>query len=489
MALTELGFKTDIRLLQVNYYLYSNWTTAAGGPPPRPSFEDMIEKSEPHGRRWREEILPEVQELTNYFLYQDFDALSEAGLVDELKKLQETRVRAGQLHTLTMRPWSQIMELFVDTYQELTGKDDLSATRLLQGYDNKSVEAGTALWKLSRLVASNPSVRTEIDHLSEATAEEVLAALRDQPEAKAFIDALDSFLQEFGWRTDLLGLASPTWVEDPTIPLKQLQKYLELDDYDPEAERRRLASERDSAIKETMEGLDEQARLKLQTILDIAHDVNPVLADHNYYIDQRLTTAPRRLILAAGRRLVSIGSLDSPEDVFFLQLDELHSALLGESLDLKKSVLRRKQEMENWSRETPLASIGAEPPSDDPRRNDRMRGGHNFEADQPGLLLGNGASAGIVQGTARIFRTLKDVDRLNKGDVLVACTTMPPWTPLFAIASAIVVETGGILSHPAITAREYGLPAVLRVKDATTIIRDGQLLEVDGNKGRVRIIS
>ena len=145
LALTELGFKTDIRLIQVNYYLYSNWTTAAGGPPPRPSFEDMIEKSEPHGRRWREEILPEVQELTNYFLSQDFNALSEAGLVDELKKLQETRVRAGQLHTLTMRPWSQIMELFVDTYQELTGKDDLSATRLAVGNAVGNVEVGLAI--------------------------------------------------------------------------------------------------------------------------------------------------------------------------------------------------------------------------------------------------------------------------------------------------------------------------------------------------------
>ena len=84
--------------------------------------------------------------------------------------------------------------------------------------------------------------------------------------------------------------------------------------------------------------------------------------------------------------------------------------------------------------------------------------------------------------------SLHEVDRLRKGDILIARTTMPPWTPLFAVASAIVVETGGILSHAAITAREYGIPAVLGVKDATTIIRDGQLLEVDGSRGRVRIV-
>ena len=84
---------------------------------------------------------------------------------------------------------------------------------------------------------------------------------------------------------------------------------------------------------------------------------------------------------------------------------------------------------------------------------------------------------------------LKESNRLRKGDILVARTTMPPWTPLFAIASAIVVETGGILSHAAVTAREYGIPAVLGVNGATRHIRDGQLLEVDGNKGTVRLLT
>mgnify|MGYP001441451381 FL=1 len=84
---------------------------------------------------------------------------------------------------------------------------------------------------------------------------------------------------------------------------------------------------------------------------------------------------------------------------------------------------------------------------------------------------------------------LGEASRLKRGDVLVARTTLPPWTPLFALTSAIVVETGGILSHAAVTAREYGVPAVLGVTDATRLIRDGQLIEVDGAKGRVRILS
>ena len=83
---------------------------------------------------------------------------------------------------------------------------------------------------------------------------------------------------------------------------------------------------------------------------------------------------------------------------------------------------------------------------------------------------------------------LSQADRLKPGDVLVARTTMPAWTPLFGVASAIVVETGGVLSHAAVTAREYGIPAVLGVANATTAIRDGQLLEVSGSEGRIRIL-
>ena len=84
---------------------------------------------------------------------------------------------------------------------------------------------------------------------------------------------------------------------------------------------------------------------------------------------------------------------------------------------------------------------------------------------------------------------LSEAERVNKGDILIARTTMPPWTPLFAVANAIVVETGGILSHAAVTAREYGIPAVLGIANATRVIRDGQLIEVDGTNGTVRILT
>jgi pyruvate,water dikinase len=109
------------------------------------------------------------------------------------------------------------------------------------------------------------------------------------------------------------------------------------------------------------------------------------------------------------------------------------------------------------------------------------------EPQRDGVIKGIGASAGIVRGTARLVRTLDEVDRLSRGEILVTYATAPPWTPLFAIAAAVVTDTGGMLSHCAVVAREYGIPAVVGSKTATQRIADGALITVDGTAGTVRM--
>ena len=107
---------------------------------------------------------------------------------------------------------------------------------------------------------------------------------------------------------------------------------------------------------------------------------------------------------------------------------------------------------------------------------------------EPGVLEGSPGSPGVVRGPARVVRSLSEAAEIQQGEVLVAETTAPPWTPLFATAAAVVTDTGGILSHCAVVAREYGIPAVVGTGRATSLIRDGQLVEVDGDSGTVRII-
>ena len=117
----------------------------------------------------------------------------------------------------------------------------------------------------------------------------------------------------------------------------------------------------------------------------------------------------------------------------------------------------------------------------------RMRDWYGDPGTDSRIVKGVAASKGVVTATARVIMGLDDADRLQAGDVLVCSSTAPPWTPMFAIASAVVTDSGGILSHSAIAAREYGIPAVVGAQVATQRIPDGATVTVDGERGIVRI--
>ena len=137
-----------------------------------------------------------------------------------------------------------------------------------------------------------------------------------------------------------------------------------------------------------------------------------------------------------------------------------------------------------------LGTLPAGPPPDDPmtKAMGKFFGAPPQPPTEPGRLNGQAGSPGKVRGVARVIRSIDDAARLGRGEVLVAETTAPPWTPLFATAAAVVTDTGGILSHCAVVAREYGIPAVVGVGMATALIADGQTVEVDGDSGLVTIV-
>ena len=492
VGMIEHGEGGAFQSRRVNGYLFMYHRAGPKAPAP-PSPDERLAKLSGAGARWRDELLPEIQGLIDHYRVTDFDSLSDAALAHEIETLRERRVRAGVLHTLALRPWSQAMNLLVDTYKELTGGDGVQAARLVQGYGNKSVEAGHALWRLSQLAASLPELRARLARVDSKNAREVLRDIETDGAAASFVAALREFLDEFGWRSDLFELAEPSWAEDPTIALCQLRAYLQMEDYDPDGDLARLAAERETLVQETLAALKPAPRARLERVLAAVRDVVTLQEDHNFYIDQRLALLPRRLVVAAARRMVGQGWLTGEGDVFYLHAAELTAALERRDTDgLAALVQRRKDEMARWAAVTPPEFIGAPP---EPAKTAPAAGvtGESsagaMDGDGAVVLTGNGGSAGVARGPARILHTLSEADKLHPGDVLVARTTMPPWTPLFAVASAMVVEVGGVLSHPAVTAREYGLPAVLNVRDATNKIRDGQIVEVDGTRGRVRLLS
>ncbi len=200
------------------------------------------------------------------------------------------------------------------------------------------------------------------------------------------------------------------------------------------------------------------------------------------------------MILEFGNRFAKAGIIDDPEDVFMLTIDELRDTADSMSGDHRTAVAERRAEMEKFGAIRPPDNIGtppAAPPPDNPlmKAFGRFGGVPPAPSDDPSVINGNPCSPGKATGTAKVVMSLAEADKLEPGDVMVAPATMPAWTPLFASIAAVVTDAGGVLSHAGIVAREYNIPAVLGTNRATSTIKDGQQVEVDGDAGVVRIIS
>ena len=443
--------------------------------------------------RWEDEWLPEIKQHLAFWDGCDLAALSTEEVLAHYDATLERVNRLWHLHFEIVVPAYAAMGLFDDLYKDLfEDQGAFSALQLLGGFDNKTLETDRALWDLSRK-ATDAVVRQV---LQTRASSEVVAALGDSVAGQAFLAELDAYLAEYGQRGPSWSLYEPSWIEDPSPMIKNLQDYIGQDGGDP---RERLAAqteEREAAIakaREQLAGYPEQVRGQFEFLLQAAQ-VGVVLSeDHGFWIDFQSSYRVRMVLMEVGRRLADAGVIAELADVFYLGIAEVRAALAAlPDGDSQALVAERKAEIARHRALEPPMQLGTDygPPPDDPlsRAFGKLFGTPVEPAHEEGNLNGHAGSPGKVQGTAKVVRSLAEAGKLQQGDILVTGTTSPPWTPLFATAGAIVTDTGGILSHCAVVAREYRIPAVVGTGAATKIISDGQTLEVDGDNGTVRIV-
>jgi pyruvate,water dikinase len=276
----------------------------------------------------------------------------------------------------------------------------------------------------------------------------------------------------------------------------RLKEFMRQPDRDLDAELAGQAAAREAALAEVRDRLRDYPEAvvgQFEFLLKAAQESTVLTEVHNYWIDFRSVHAMRMIVLEFGRRLAETGVIASRDDVFFLSLDEARDSLVSPGRDLRSVVETRKAELA-WAKtiQPPpaLGTLPPGPPPDDPmsRSNVRFFGAAPPPSPEPGVIVGQAGSPGIARGRARIIQAAAEADRLQPGDILVTQATAPPWTPLFATIGAVVTDTGGILSHSAVVAREYGIPAVVGTGLASFSIQDGQMIEVNGSDGIVRIV-
>ena len=390
-----------------------------------------------------------------------------------LKTVHEALAIPALLFELRFRylPRGMLAAVLLRVMLALIGRGKQFGTLILPGVETKTLEANRAIEVLAARIRSQPALA---EMFAAHEANELWAALDAQPQGREFLEELQAFLDEHGHREagGTLALMEGTWREKPELVLGIL-KGLSGGEARRESGTAQWTAARDEVLAHPLLRLGPFRRAFLSH-LRAARTFAQVREDTRYYATLILPVL-RQTLLELGSRLESEGVLAHKEDVFHLRLEELERldekwppqrTLIAE---LRAVVERRKKKRAMLAR-TPLI---------DPRL--YRRTGQARDA----LLQGTPGSPGVAEGPVCIVRDGSEFGKLRPGDVLVAPYTNPAWTPLFQQAAAVVVDTGSAGSHAAITAREYGIPAVMATVDGSVRLKDGQRVTVDGGRGVV----
>ena len=310
--------------------------------------------------------------------------------------------------------------------------------------------------------------------------DELAARLEQRRLPESFLADWDAFIARFGCRGPLeMELANPKYADDPRVALAQIAPMAaSRDSFDPRAVQERLVAERQAAFAELRAALPKRKRRRLDRAyrnIENHYDARELLKHHLTQANARL----RERVVRIADQLVDAGRLDSRDDVFELTFADLQKAVDDADFDVRSQAATSGAFYRQLKRQVRHFPHAIDSRGRIPRPQRR--------GDDASTLHGGAMSPGVARGPAKVLNDPFE-QTVEPGDVLVAVTTDPGWTPLFVNAAAVVLEIGGELQHGALVAREFGKPCVAGIADVMNRIRNGQTIEVDGAAGTVRII-
>ena len=334
--------------------------------------------------------------------------------------------------------------------------------RLFLTSSNRTSETNIAVYRLAEEVRKDKSLST----LFKKSADIIQRDISNHP---SFYKHFTRFIQNFGHRSFYRDFVYPRWKDDPSLIIENIKQIaLSQRNYDKEKKENRL---RQQKTEEELMKVSFWRRRLLKNRLYYAQTYIRFREDQRFILDMHLSKK-RSVYLKIGELLTKKGTLVDCEDIFYFDITNIEDLFRGELPDVKEKVKQARIKLELYKRSIPATFF---------------RGDKEFERKLliKKLFEGTAASAGKVTGVARIVKTIEDIKILKENDILVTRFTDPGWTPCFHLISGLVTEIGGLVSHGAIVAREYGIPAVTGVDKACENIMSGDTLTVDGNEGRV----
>jgi rifampicin phosphotransferase len=365
--------------------------------------------------------------------------------------------------------------------QAWLGEKNVADTLTQSASHNVTSEMGLALLDVADVIRPHPEVVAFLRQVEDEEFLDELAKLAGGREARG---AILAYIEKYGMRcVGEIDITRPRWSERPTALVPAILANIE--NFDPGAAQRRFEQGRQEAQKKEQELLgrlralpdgerkaDEVERMIERVRTFIGYREYP-----KYGIVSRFFVYKQALRKEA-ERLVQARVLEEEADIFYLTFQELHDVVRTNSVD-EELIRRRKDAFTSYAALTPPRVLTSD--------GEAIAGAYRREDVPAGALVGLPVSAGTIEGRARVVLDMAEAD-LQAGDILVTAYTDPSWTPLFVAIIGLVTEVGGLMTHGAVIAREYGLPAVVGVEHATRLIRDGQRIRVHGTNGYVEIL-
>ena len=461
-------------------------TVPESNDPTYTAFHKTFTNDNQH-RDWRERAMPELEAATAKWAALDIAGASDATLMEGIRELTEAEGwywSGNGGHTFGVaKSVDDQLQCFL---RENLPDHNFTSGQFLSGFKSRIMQANDALFEIAKVLRADE----ELNLLILATpAHRLMGELEARSDTKQILKDIDTYLQKYGHQGYSLDFCEPTQQEDPSALFVTLKNMVRREDYDPKQHEQEAHRKKEKALKEIGELLEGLQCWQFRYRLWFANKYYP-MREESCFVLGMAWPALRPMAAELGRRMVEVGTFKQPDDVYHMYTAELEEAMKSRADNKAKPELGElaQERRELRERRKRLHPPGTCPPEASEMPGIAFKETQIKNDDSSDTLMGIPVSPGTITAEASAIMNPSEFSNMVPGSILVCPMTSPAWTQLFAHAQGLVTDIGGILGHGSIVAREYGIPAVVGTGNGTQRIKHGQLIEVDGDSGTVKLL-
>ncbi|PFW59712.1 phosphoenolpyruvate synthase [Bacillus cereus] len=365
--------------------------------------------------------------------------------------------------------------------EQWLGEKNAADTLSQSVQNNITSEMGLALMDVADVIRPYPKVIAYLQHVKDSSFLDELVQFEGGEKAR---DAIDAFLNKYGMRcSGEIDITKTRWSEQPTTIIPMILNHIR--DFEAGASKRKFEVGLQEALKKEEELVDRLQHLpdgkqKVEETKRMIRNIRNFIGYREYpkYGMINRYFIYKQALLKEAEQLVQSGVIHEVDDIYYLTFEELHEVVCTNKLDYEL-IHKQKNDYKLYEKLTPPRVMTSD--------GEIITGKYKRENLPGDAIVGLPVSSGVIEGRARVILNMEDAN-LEEGDILVTAFTDPGWTPLFVSIKGLVTEVGGLMTHGAVIAREYGLPAVVGVENATKLIKDGQRIRVHGTEGYIEVL-